>query len=152
MRALAALASTRGGTLHIGVRDDGSVLGWDGGGKEQEAISNQIVNSLHIHPASILVERRDDKPILTIQMHRTASPVALRGRYYRRVGNSSRELPAEELPRFLLGRTGQTWDALPTQEGFEELATKAVEDFRVLAQDRLPELAPSNTTGRSWGS
>ena len=151
IKALAALANTRGGTLRIGVRDNGSVLGWDGGGKEQEAISNQIVNSLHIHPASILVEHRDDRPILAIQMHRTASPVALRGRYYRRVGNSSRELPAEELPRFLLERTGQTWDALPTQEGFEELATKAVEDFRVLAQDRLPELAPSDTTAAVLG-
>ena len=108
MTALAALANTRGGTLRIGVRDNGSVLGWDGGGKEQEAISNQIVNSLHVHPASILVEHRGDKPILAIQMHRSASPVALRDRYYRRVGNSSRELPAEELPRFLLERIGQT--------------------------------------------
>lgn len=146
MKALAALANTRGGTLRVGVRDNGSVLGWDGGGKEQEAISNQIVNSLHVHPASILVEHRDDKPILAIQMHSTASPVALRGRYYRRVGNSSRGLPAEELPRFLLERTGQTWDTLPTQEGFEELDAKAVQDFRVLAKDRLPELASSDTT------
>jgi len=151
MKALAALANTRGGTLRVGVRDNGSVLGWDGGGKEQETISNQIVNSLHVHPASILVEHRDDKPVLAIRMHQTASPIALRGRYYRRVGNSSRELPAEELPRFLLERTGQTWDALPTQESSEEMDTKAVEDFRVLAQDRLPELAPSDTTGAILG-
>ena len=41
IKALAALANTRGG-------------------KEQEAISNQIINSLHVHPASILVGHRDD--------------------------------------------------------------------------------------------
>ena len=145
MKALAALANTLGGTLWIGIRDDGGVIGWDINGKQQEAISNQIVNSLHIHPASISVEQKNDKPVLAIRMHRAAAPVALRGRYYRRVGNSSRELPAEELPRFLLERTGQTWDALPAEEGVGGLAVKAVENFRVLAQDRLPELAPSDT-------
>jgi len=145
MKALAALANTLGGTLWIGIRDDGSVIGWDINGKQQETISNQIVNSLHIHPASISVEQKDDKPVLAIRMHRAAAPVALRGRYYRRVGNSSRELPAEELPRFLLERTGQTWDALPAEEGVEGMAAKTVEDFKVLASERLPEVAPSDT-------
>lgn len=81
MKALAALANTLGGTLWIGIRDDGSVIGWDTNGKQQEAISNQIVNSLHIHPASISVEQKNDKPVLAIRMHRAAAPVALRGRY-----------------------------------------------------------------------
>ncbi len=146
MKALAALANTRGGTLWIGVRDNGSVIGWNGSGKEQEAISNQIVNSLHVHPASILIEHGDEKPVLAIQMHRMAAPVALRGRYYRHVGNSSRELPAEELPRFLLERIGQTWDALPAEEDGTGLAGNVVDDLRVLAHERLPELAPSDTT------
>ena len=73
MKALAALANTRGGTPQVGVRDNGSVLGWDGGGKQQEVLSNQIVNSLHVHPTSILVEHRDDKPVLAIQMHPTTT-------------------------------------------------------------------------------
>lgn len=145
MKALAALANTLGGTLWIGIRDDGSVIGWDINGKQQEAISNQIVNSLHIHPASISVEQKNDKPVLAIRMHRAAAPVALRGRYYRRVGNSSRELPTEELPRFLLERTGQIWDALPAEEGVEGMAVKTVEDFKVLVRERLPEVAPSDT-------
>lgn len=128
VKALAALANTRGGTLWVGVKDDGSVIGWHKDGRDLEAISNQIVDSLHLHPA--------------------ASPVALRGRYYRRVGNSSRELPTEELPRFLLERTGLTWDALPAQEGLEGISVKTVADFKVLAQSRLPELAPSDTIGQ----
>lgn len=151
LKALAALANTRGGTLWVGVKDDGSVLGWNGGGKEQEAISNQIVHNLHVHPAAIAVEHKAGQPVLAIQMHPAASPVALRGRYYRRVGNSSRELPAEELPRFLLERTGQTWDALPAAEGLDGVDVKAVEDFRVLARERLPEIAPSDTVDAVLG-
>ncbi len=146
LKALAALANTRGGTLRVGVRDNGSVLGWQGDGKDQEAISSQIVSILQIHPASILIEERNGLPILVIRMHQAAAPVALRGRFYRRVGNSSRELPTEELPRFLLERTGQTWDALPAEYGMEELSAKTLDDFKVLARERIPELAPSDTT------
>jgi predicted HTH transcriptional regulator len=55
LKALAALANTRGGTLWVGVRDNGHPVlgGWRGDGKEQERISNQIVSTLHIHPASM---------------------------------------------------------------------------------------------------
>ncbi len=79
-------------------------------------------------------------------MYQAAAPAALRGRFYRRVGNSSREVPAEELPRFLLERTGQTWDALPAEYGMDELSAKTVDDFKVLARERIPELAPSDDT------
>lgn len=146
LKALAALANTRGGTLRVGIRDDGSILGWRGDGKDQEAISSQIVSVLQTHPASILIEERQGLPILVIRMHQAATPLALRGRFYRRVGNSSRELPAEELPRFLLERTGQTWDVLPSEYGMDELSTKTVDDFKVLARERIPELAPSDDT------
>jgi ATP-dependent DNA helicase RecG len=115
LKALAALANTRGGTLWVGVKDNGRAVEWHGDGKAQEAISSQIVSILHIHPSSILIEEKESLPVLVVRMHQAAAPVALRGRFYRRVGNSSRELPAEELPRFLLERTGQTWDALPAE-------------------------------------
>ena len=145
VKALAALANTKGGCLWVGVKDNGTVVGWNGSGKDQEAISNKIVSILQVHPASMLVETKDNKSVLMIQMHKAAFPVALRGRYYRRVGNSSRELPAEELPRFLLERTGQTWDALPSDFGFDALKTSTLDDFRVLARERLPAMAPSDT-------
>lgn len=146
LKALAALANTRGGTLRVGVRNDRSILGWQGDGKDQEAISSQIVSTLQVHPASILIEERNGLPVLVIRMHQAAAPVALRGRFYRRVGNSSRDLPAEELPRFLLERTGQTWDALPAGYGVEEMSAATVDDFKALARERIPELAPSDTT------
>ena len=55
LKALAALANTRGGTLWVGAKDNGRAVGWQGDGKAQESISSQIVSMLHIHPASILI-------------------------------------------------------------------------------------------------
>ena len=146
LKALAAFANTRGGTLWVGIADDGTTTGWQGDGHDQETISNQISNALHCLPVAMTVQRRNDLPIMVIRMARAASPVSVRGRYYRRVGNSTREVPDGELPRFLLERTGQNWDELPTDFGLETVSERTVADFRILARERLPDLSPSDTT------
>ncbi len=101
LKALAAFANTRGGTLWIGIVDDGKTVGWPGDGHEQEMISNQISDKLQCLPIAMTVQTRDGLPLLVIRMVRAASPIAIRGRYYRRVGNSTRRFPDGELPRFL---------------------------------------------------
>ena len=149
LKALAAFANTRGGTLWVGITDDGKIVGWHGDGHDQEVISNQISDTLKCLPIAMTVmtvQTRDSLPILVIRMAHAASPVAVRGRYYRRVGNSTREIPEGELPRFLLERTGQNWDELPSDFGLEAIAEKTVADFRILARERLPDLSPSDTT------
>ncbi len=146
LKALAAFANTRGGTLWIGIADDGKTVGWQGDGRDQETISNQISDTLQCLPIAMTVQTRDDFPILVIRMARAASPVSVRGRYYRRVGNSTREVPEGELPRFLLERTGQNWDELPTDFGSEAVSERTVADFRILARERLPDLSLSDTT------
>lgn len=146
LKSLAAFANTRGGTLWIGIRDKGATVGWRGDGKEQTRISNQISDALGCLPIGMTVQMRDNLPILVIRMARAASPVSVRGRYYRRVGNSTREVPGNELPRFLLERTGQNWDELPSEFGLADVSQKTVADFRSLARVRLPDIAPSDTT------
>ena len=108
LEALSALANTRGGNLWVGLNDNGSVHGWHGDGKMLETISNQIVSKLQVHPLALDVRTVADRHILLIRMASAAAPVALNGRYYRRVANSSREVPSEELPRFILEKTGQS--------------------------------------------
>ncbi len=146
LKALAAFSNTRGGTLWIGIDDKGQTVGWQGNGHDQETISNQIANTLQCLPVALTVQMRDQLPILVIRMARAASPVAVRGRYYRRVGNSTREVPEGELPRFLLERTGQNWDELPSDFGLEAVSERTIADFRILARERLPDLSPSDTT------
>ena len=148
LKALAALANTRGGILLVGVADDGRVVGWKGDGKEQERIVSQIVSMLRAHPASIQPQSHTGQTVLVIEMARAAAPVALRGRYYRRVGNSTRDVPEESLQRFLLDRTGQSWEALPSDAGLDELDEKTIANFVALAKPRLPALAEAEDTER----
>jgi ATP-dependent DNA helicase RecG len=152
LKALAALANTQGGTLLVGVTDDGRVVGWNGDGKEQERIASQIVSTLHVHPRSMAVETHARQTVLVIEMARAAAPVAVRGRYYRRVGNSTRDVPEESLSRFLLERTGQSWDVLPCDVSLDALDERTVADFATLAKPRLPELSPSDSIKRVLGN
>jgi ATP-dependent DNA helicase RecG len=149
LEALAALANTRGGTLWVGVKDNGAPVepnGWAeaGDGGKMEAITNKIVAKLGVHPASVTIETLDGKSVLAIRMNRAPAPVLLNGHYWRRVGNSSREVPAEELTRFLLERTGAKWDALPCAAGIAALDTETFEEFKALARNRLPALRPTD--------
>lgn len=146
LKDLAAFANTRGGVLHVGVRDHGVICGWSGEGKDEEVISNKIVDTLGIHPRRIEIERHGGLCVLIIEMAQAAAPISVRGRYYRRVGNSTREIPEDERVRFLLERTGSSWDELPSSEGLEGVSESTVADFRVLAQERLPRLSPADTT------
>ena len=89
-KALAAFANTRGGTLLVGVTDDGQVIGWHGDGKELEQITNWVIGNLRVLPVTIAVQLSEGTPVLMVEMARSPVPVAVRGIYYRRVGNSTR--------------------------------------------------------------
>ena len=54
-KELAAFANSQGGTLYLGIKDNAQVLGWPGDGKEQDAIANRIVDTLHVHPTNMIV-------------------------------------------------------------------------------------------------
>lgn len=146
LEALAALANTHGGTLWVGVRDNGTLAGWFGDAKDTERVSNYIVSKLQVHPLSMTVKRIQEVPILVISMMRAAAPVSLNNHYYRRVINSTREVPPEELPRFILEKTGQSWDDLPSEVSLSYISEGAVTVFRREAQERLPAESQGEST------
>jgi ATP-dependent DNA helicase RecG len=145
LKSLAAFANTRGGTLRVGVRDDFTIVGWNGDARAQEDIVSRIVEILNVHPLRVEVEHHDGKPVLAITMIRAATPVSVRGRFYRRIGNTTQEVPEAERIRFLLEKTGQSWDELPCDATTADLSPSTLADFRLQARERLPMLLPSES-------
>lgn len=101
LEALAALAYTPGGTLWIGVKDDGDPMapgGWPDAGVagKTEAIVSKIVSKLQIHPTSITLETVNGKTVLAIRVARAPAPVVLNGHYYRRVCNTTLRVESED--------------------------------------------------------
>lgn len=139
LRTLVAVANTNGGTMLIGVNDDAEVIGWPSNQRELQNITETIVSKTRIHP-SLKVLSHGIRAVLQITVTRANVPVAYRGRYYKRVGNTTREIPPADLGTFFMSRLGTTWDALPCEAGLEEIDTVTVSRFAGMARPRLPHI------------
>ncbi|WP_322794739.1 helix-turn-helix domain-containing protein [Thermoflexus sp.] len=139
---LAAFANTDGGTLWIGIRDDGKIVGAQVGDRELQRIANLISAHLGITP-SMEVVSVGKRPVIRITVEPASHLVAYGGRYLRRVGTTNRDFAPEELARHILQRSGRHWDALPSEWGLQELDGEALNRFARLARERLPHIDPS---------
>lgn len=111
--ALAAFADTRGGTLLVGVRKDGEIVGVKVDDREIQHIANLIAAHLGITPSIQAVELAG-RLVLEIWVELAPGVVSYGGRYLRRVDTTIRVFSPDELARHLLERSGRNWDGLPS--------------------------------------
>ncbi len=127
LRTICAFANTKGGILYIGLSDEGKVKGINLNNEILKNISDKIVSSLGIHP-EIEVEKRKKKEILKISVKPSAVPISFNGKYYQRVGNTTREMNPERLKEFLL--KGTNWDGLINKEAsFDDIDGETIRLF-----------------------
>lgn len=127
LETLCAFANTKGGTLYIGISDKGEVKGSDANNETIKYITDKIVSHLGIHP-EIEVEDREEKKIIRISVKPSPIPISFNGKYYERVGNTTREMNPERLKEFLL--KGTNWDGLISQDAsFDEIDGETVRLF-----------------------
>lgn len=84
--------------------------------------------------------------VLRVQVAPSAVPVAYQGRYYRRVGNTTREISPGESGRFFIARLGIKWDGIPEAYSLEEFDEETLRRFVRMAQARLPYLSAQEPT------
>jgi len=136
-KTLSAFANTNGGVAFIGVSDKKEITGYRCSNADLKELSDTIVNKLAIHPV-IEPVRCDGKTVLRIDVKKSKIPVAYEGRYYTRVGNTTRLMDTEELKEFLI--SGIEWDSLPSPRGLGDIDEETVRLFVRLAKSagRLP--------------
>jgi hypothetical protein len=116
LKSIAAFLNSRGGTLFIGVDDDGAVYGLEDDFKiannsrdrfEQLLVSN--INE-HIGPVyapyyNVRFEKFEGKAICVIEVERSSEPVFMKfgkgKEFFVRVGNTTRPLDVEETHRYI---------------------------------------------------
>jgi ATP-dependent DNA helicase RecG len=127
LKTVSAFANSVGGSIYIGVSDDGVAIGLADPQKDAEVVSNLI--KMRIEPAikNIVLEPllADGKHILRVQIAGGANtPYYYTGdgtkvAYYR-IGNDSVPAPAAVLNELLLKGLHQTFDALETKYRFSD--------------------------------
>lgn len=136
-----AFANAKGGTILIGVSDDGRVKGVSTGKESLSGWANEISQDTEpkIIPEIEAVDAEGKKVVLIHVKEFPIKPVAVRGRCFRRVGNSNRVMTPQEIAEIHLHSMGSSWDAFPARDvDVGAIDPKKVENYAKIA----------NATGR----
>ena len=126
----AAFANTSGGMILIGVSDRREINGITIGKETLRNWSNRIAQATD--PRVVLeIESVDIEKKSVVLIHIAESsikPVSVKGRCYKRVGNSNRVMSPQEISQMHLNATGQTWDRrLAGNAGSDDIDPKKVQ-------------------------
>ena len=132
VESIAALATSTGGIIHVGISPKGKREGVEIGKGTIEDLTNKI--KLNTEPPqfpSISVEGPEDSAIITLEVEESPiKPVWAFGRPMKRVGKTNQRLSRDEAHRLMEVSTGRSWDALPCPEfDLAEIDTDQVRSF-----------------------
>lgn len=145
LKVITAFANSEGGVLSVGIDDDGKVIGVEKTDKLLEDIPNKIKSRLGIIP-SVRLQEMENKDVIEIHVKPSIYPVSYKGRYYIRTGSTVQEISGTELTGFLLSRSSNSWDTLPSDAGTDEIDTQVWDRFTKLSKNRLPEISKTDDT------
>ncbi|MBM4457752.1 MAG: DeoR family transcriptional regulator [Chloroflexi bacterium] len=119
LKTLVAFANTSGGTLVVGVRDDGAAVGIADPLREEERLASSIADS--IRPAmtpEIDLASHDGKTLLIVHVPRWRGPFYLRSEgpqdgVYVRLGSTNRRAGPDLLAELQRSLAGVSFDQLP---------------------------------------
>jgi len=132
-KTISAFANAKGGIILLGVDNRGNITGVESLSRFLEDLTNRIVNKLSIYPEIETIDI-ESKRVIAVKVIRSSYPVSYEGRYYERVGNTTREMNPEKL-RALLLRSNQ-WDYITDDFSLEEIDTETINLFIRLAVDK----------------
>jgi len=118
IETVVAFSNTRGGVIIIGVDNQGNIKGLDISSETLKDWANRI--SQNTEPTvipDITREEIEAKLIVIIKVQEfPLKPVATRGRCFRRMQSSNRQMSPQEIAQMHLLSAGSSWDALPSRD------------------------------------
>lgn len=109
---ICGFANAQGGSLFVGIRDNGDICGLEDAKKLMEDIPNKVRDLMGIL-VEVNLSQKEDKNILEIKTDPYPYPISYKGKYYQRSGATNQELKGVALDRFMLRKQGKTWDGVP---------------------------------------
>jgi len=150
IETIGAFANARGGTLLIGVADDGRVRGVTFGRETLRDWANRIAQAVHVHPKIKLITYKGRNVAEIKVSESTVKPVCCRGRYLIRVGKSNRQMTDDDLTRAVLGKLGMTWDEVGEPRAtLNDLDSTQLQRFRTLCNQQGRRPIPSGDSNHA---
>lgn len=129
-KTLAAFVNTDGGKLILGISDDKKITGINCTDPFLREVTDKIVNNIGVHP-QINCFNIENRKILVIEVKK-GDLVHYRGKYYQRVGSTTRIMQEDDLRNFFLLKTN--WDSMSDNYDLEEIDESTVKRFLRMAE------------------
>ncbi len=129
-KTISAFANTKGGIILLGVDKNSNPAGIELSTRFLEDLTNRIVNKLSLYPDIETIDI-EGKRVITVRVVHSGYLVSYEGRYYERIGNTTREMNQQKLKVLLL--KGKPWDSITTDISLEEIDSDSVKNFIHLA-------------------
>ena len=115
LQYVSGFANAQGGTLYIGIDDNGNVCGVDNAKALMEKIPNLIMQTTGIL-AEVNLHTDNGKEYLSVMVKPTSQPISYRGKYYFRSGTTLQEMNGTALRDFLFDKVGITFESYPNEQ------------------------------------
>ncbi len=145
LKTIASFANTSGGTMFIGINDNGKTVGVENSVYLLENLPNKIIQKLSIL-AEVNQVNNGGFAIIEIKVGKYDNPISFNGKYYIRIGSTTQELADKELHRFLLQKSKISWESLIEEEAtLDEIKESTIEKFKQFAKKRVPGIDSEDT-------
>ena len=147
LKELCGFANAQGGTLFIGINDDGKVCGISNAKELLENLPNKIYLSLKVMPV-VLLQEKEEKQYIQVDISHSEMAVSYKGKYYIRSGSTTQELGAGDLQNFLITKTGKQWDEFACEgASLDDIDPQAIDYFlrHSIRAGRMPSEAVSDS-------
>jgi len=130
LKEICGFSNAQGGTLLIGIDDNGNIVGVKNAKKMLEDLPNKITTILGI-VAVVNLHETEQGDFIEIIVESQPNPVNYKGEYHYRSGSTKQELKGAALDKFLLQKYGKKWDSVPVPNvKIEDLSLIALQRFR----------------------
>ena len=148
IETLVAFANSKGGKVYVGVENNGSPVKNFVVGKEtiQQWINEvKTKTQPQLIPDGEIIEYKGSGVVELFIQEYPIKPVATRGKYYKRVGNSNHLLSAGEIANIHLQTKNTSWDYYPRPgKSLQDISLEKVDRVQSLIEQRNPNLLFEN--------
>lgn len=110
LKWICGYANAQGGSIYIGINDDGRILGVDQAKHLLDTLPNKIMDALGI-VCDINEIKKDGCSIIEIQVTAQPFPVNYHGEYFYRSGATKQTLRGQALNQFLMKKMHLSWES-----------------------------------------
>ena len=130
IETLVAFSNAKGGTVYVGVTDEGKAQGITLGKETIQSLINEIKSKTNpqIIPDVDVLEIKNKTILLLYAPEYPIKPVSIKGKFYKRAGDSNHLLGVDEIANEHLKTINSSWDMFPDViHSLEEISLSKVQ-------------------------